>query len=92
MSEFDIMFPIPSRTRNADDMGMPSPIQREARLCILKMRGTEIEGWIIATGLEDARQRALAGGQVGLAKEIQGMVAPRDGRIEIPGGYVMLVG
>lgn len=27
MSDFDILFPVPENRRNADDMGMPSPVK-----------------------------------------------------------------
>ena len=31
MSDFDILFPIPSGNRNADDMGLPSPLKPPTR-------------------------------------------------------------
>ena len=30
-SEFEILFPIPEKRRNADDMGYPSPVQSPAK-------------------------------------------------------------
>ena len=59
-------------------------------ICILRMNGTEITGWIIGIDTQDARRKAHAAGIMDLAEQLYRMeVAPR-GRTELPGGYVML--
>jgi len=61
-------------------------------ICILKMQGGEITGWIIANDIPDARRYAEAALQGDLAGQLYRMeFTPTQGKHELPGGYVMLV-
>jgi len=58
-------------------------------ICILKMNGHEIEGWIIATDVDDARRQAA---DQSLAATLYRMgFVPRPGKYPLSGGYLMLV-
>ncbi len=61
-------------------------------LCILKVAGVEIKGWIIATSIADAIERAEAVGEQELADALRGFVMPRGGKQEILGGKFVVLG
>jgi len=48
MSEMDVLFPIPQGGRNADDMGMPSPITPKAAMIPLTPADIEAIARVIA--------------------------------------------
>ena len=54
--------------------------------------GAPIDGWIIATDMHDARNKAPAAGAVALAAELYPReFMPKPGKYLIAPGYVMLV-
>lgn len=60
-------------------------------VCILKMDGAEIAGWIIATDLDDARRQVPFDNRA-LGEMLDRMeFAPPPGKHVLPNGYVMLV-
>jgi len=60
-------------------------------ICILKMNGQEIEGWIIATDMHDARRQAQMGDRPLADTLYRTEFVPRPGKYPLPGGYLMLV-
>jgi hypothetical protein len=61
-------------------------------ICILKMTSAEIDGWIIATDIDDARRQAQGTWNNDLAATLYRMTfIPTAGKHAIPGGYIMLV-
>lgn len=61
-------------------------------ICILRMQGADIEGWIIATDVPDARRQAQAAWQSDLAALLYRMeFAPTPGKHKLDTGHVMLV-
>lgn len=62
-------------------------------ICILKLNAQkDIEGWITATDVPDARRAAYAAFQNDLAEELYRMeFDPKPGKYELPTGHLMLV-
>lgn len=60
-------------------------------ICILKMVGGEITGWIIAQDTHDARRRAQSAGDVQLASDLYRIEFPAPGKTKLPCGHWMLV-
>ena len=61
------------------------------RICILKMEGGRITGWIIAADIRDACQQASANGEKYLAVRLFAEESPRPGKYDLGQGYTMLV-
>lgn len=61
-------------------------------LCILKMDGSRITGWIIATNLQDAIRRSEAAWESELALELKGFHMGRGSRQELLGGKYLVLG
>lgn len=61
-------------------------------LCILKMIGGEVTGWIIASDVHEARRLAHDADERDLAGHLYRMeFTPPPGRYELPTGHLMLV-
>jgi len=66
-------------------------------ICILKMAQTqhpapEIEGWIIANDLPEARRKAAGAGEHELASELYRMeFDPPPGKYQLKSGHILLV-
>lgn len=62
-------------------------------ICILRMAGQEIAGWLIATDIDEARRAAQFRGERELAAALYRLPfpGPRSGRHEICPGFTMLV-
>jgi hypothetical protein len=61
-------------------------------LCILKMNGTEITGWVIGVNLSDAIQRAENGGALDLADALRTFTMPRGGKHPLLDGKYLVLG
>ena len=59
-------------------------------ICILKLNAANIDGWVIAPDIDEAR-RKMQGIDMELAGHLYRMFDPPRGRHELPGGYTMLV-
>lgn len=60
-------------------------------ICILKMTGADVTGWIIAADIPEARRKAQRSDN-----ELAGILyrmefTPTSGKHQLPGGYLLLV-
>lgn len=60
-------------------------------ICILKMEGSEIKGWFVATDIHDARRKAQGSFNPELAARLYTIKFPRPGKHDLGDGYTMLV-
>ena len=60
-------------------------------ICILNMENGNIDSWIIATDLDDARRQAHAAGENVLASELYGALEFQEGKHTLNYGRVLLV-
>lgn len=63
-------------------------------ICILKMDGADITGWILATDVHDARRQAhamMSAEGAALASELYTMEFPQPGNHVLRTGHIMLV-
>jgi len=61
-------------------------------ICILKMKDGEIDGWFIATDLDDACRQAYGCGDKELANFFyRGWQLPPPGKYTLPTGHIALV-
>lgn len=62
-------------------------------ICILRIGpDKEIKGWVMDTNIDDIRRTLHATGETELAQMLYRMTfAPRPGKHDLGGGYVMLV-
>ena len=60
-------------------------------ICILRMKGGEISGWIIATDMRDACHRAKLAGDTTLAEILDQIGSMPRGKHVLPNGDTILV-
>lgn len=60
-------------------------------ICILKIENGEINGWIIATDLEDAKQQAQGIGNFELIDDLAELNEIKPGKHVTASGFTMLV-
>jgi hypothetical protein len=60
-------------------------------ICILKIEGGEVKGWILAADIQEARMKAQGTMDRGLVQALDRIEVPPKGKTVLPNGCLLLV-